>query len=123
MRQIPLKYVKKDNSNIRGFSDTLWRELRKTRYKPARPEAMTNQMAAEAYTKHEDLAVEFRHDINRFIADKLSTREAVIFRMYLFCSGMTQTDIAHELGVCQATVAQTLKTVLRLVKEEFYGNL
>jgi DNA-binding NarL/FixJ family response regulator len=64
----------------------------------------------------------FKHDIESFITQKLSTREAEIFRLFLYGGRITQTDIAEHLGICQATVANTLKTILKLVKDEFYGE-
>lgn len=113
--------VKRDNSNIRCFSDSLWRALRKERYKPAKPDAMTNQMAAEQLSWQRDAHSDFEYDINKFIDNKLSDREAKILRMFLFGGGLTQTEIAESLGVCQATVASVLKSTLDEVRRGFYG--
>ena len=122
MRQIEAHQVRKDNSNLREFSDSLWRALRKERFKPAKPDAYTNEMAAEEYTLANTPHVVFKHDMENFIASKLTPREGDIFRLFLFGGRMTQTDIAEYLGVCQAPVANTLKVILKLVKDDFYGN-
>lgn len=123
MTQIDLKYVKKDNSNIRCYSDELWRALRKERFKPAKPDVFTNQMAAEEYRLERNPHVDFKQDIERFIDTKLSPKEASIFRLFVFGGRITQEEIAELLGICQASVAQTLKTVLKLAREELYGDL
>jgi DNA-directed RNA polymerase specialized sigma subunit len=123
VKSLELSQVKKDNSNIRGYSDTLWRELRKERFKPANPDLFTNQMAAEQHSLNNRSDVDFIHDINKFIDLKLKPREAAILRLFLFGGGLTQWEIAEEIGTCQATVANTLRSVLKIVKEDFYGDI
>lgn len=121
MNKISEFQVKKDNSNIRWYSDSLWRALRKERFKPARPDAIVNQMAAEQLKLQTDTHFDFTYDINKFIDEKMSMREASVIRMFLFGGGMTQEEIAAHLGVSQSTVNNTLKSVLTLIKEEFHG--
>ena len=120
MTQIELKYVRRDNTNIRKYSDSLWRALRKERFKKADPDKFVNQMAAEQVAFLSDAHTDFKRDVGTFIASKLTEREGKIFSLFVFGGKMGQTDIGKILGVCQATVANDLHAALELFKEWYF---
>jgi DNA-directed RNA polymerase specialized sigma subunit len=120
MVQIELKYVRRDNTNIRKYSDSLWRALRKERFKKADPDKFVNQMAAEQVAFLSDTHTDFSKDVATFIASKLTEREGKIFSLFVFGGKMGQTDIGKILGVCQATVANDLHCSLELFKEWYF---
>lgn len=120
MKQIELKYVRRDNTNIRKYSDSLWRALRKERYKKADPDKFCNQQAAEQLAFNSDDHTDFRKDVMAFISSKLTEREGKIFSLFVFGGKIGQTDIGRILGVCQATVANDLHNAKELFKEYYY---
>jgi len=134
MKQIPLERVNKDNTNIRKYSDSLWRELRKERYKKANPDSIVNEMAAEQQAHHDNTHSDFNTDVDTFIATYLKAREAYIFRLFLYGGKIRQSDIGDIVGVSQSTVTNTLmgippkgnkpgtKGVLQMFREYYYTD-
>lgn len=122
MKAIPANRVNKNNTNIRNYSDGLWRELRKTRFKKANPNGYSNEVEAEERRAAAASDPVFDHDMSRFIAEKLTAQEAEIFRLFLYGGKFGQVEIAAVLGVCQATVANKLARILRMVREYYYGD-
>lgn len=122
MKQIELKYVRKDNTNLRAYSDSLWRALRKERFKKADPDKFVNQQAAEQLALNCDEHTDFKKDVTNFINSKLTKREGQIFSLFVFGGKIGQTDIGKILGVCQATVANDLHCAQELFKEWFYAG-
>lgn len=120
MRQITLDRVKKDNSNIRYYSDSLWRELRKCRFKKANPDPLTNQMAAEQYEVAHRVDSTFIVDMQAFADKFLSTRESKILGLWLFGGQMRQVDIAEALNISQALVSQELENIFDLLRKHYY---
>jgi DNA-binding NarL/FixJ family response regulator len=120
MRQITLDRVKKDNSNIRYYSDSLWRELRKCRFKKANPDPLTNQMAAEQYEAAHRVDTTFIVDMQAFADKFLSTRESKILGLWLFGGQMRQVDIAEALNISQALVSQELENIFDLLRKHYY---
>lgn len=120
MRQITLDKVKKDNSNIRYFSDKLWRELRKLRFKKANPDPLTNEMAAEQYEMAHTVDSTFAVDMKDFADKYLSERETKILGLWLFGGNMRQVDIAEALNISQALVSQELETIFELLRKHYY---
>ena len=120
MRQITLDRVKKDNSNIRNYSDSLWRELRKCRFKKANPDPLTNEMAAEQYEASHRVDTTFLVDMQDFADKFLSEREAKILALWLFGGQMRQVDIAEALNVSQALVSQELEGIFDLLRKHYY---
>lgn len=120
MKQIALDKVKKDNSNIRYFSDSLWRELRKLRFKKANPDPLTNEMAAEQYELVNTVDPTFAVDMQDFANKYLSERETKILGLWLFGGQMRQVDIADALNISQALVSQELDNILDLIKKHYY---
>lgn len=122
MAQITAEQVNKDNTNLRKFSDELWRALRKERFKKADPDKFVNQMAAEQLSFQSDPHSNFRKDIETFMATKLSPRRAKIFSLFVFGGKIGQADIGKILGVSQATVANDLKASLSLFKTWYFAD-
>ena len=122
MKQIELQYVKKDNTNIRRYSDSLWRALRKERFKKADPNKFVNEMAAEQLAFETDENSDFKNDVAKFVATKLTEREGKIFSLFVFGGKMGQVDIGNILGVCQATISNDLNNSLALFREWYYGG-
>lgn len=120
MRQITLDRVKKDNSNIRYYSDSLWRELRKLRFKKANPDPLTNEMAAEQYEMAHTIDSTFAVDMRDFADKFLSKRESMILGLWLFGGNMRQIDIAEALNISQALVSQELEIIFELLKKHYY---
>lgn len=120
MRQITLEKVKKDNSNIRNYSDKLWRELRKLRFKKANPDPLTNQMAAEQFEAAHNVDVTFVVDMRDFADKFLSERESKILALWLFGGQMRQVDIAEALNISQALVSQELEGIFELLRKHYY---
>lgn len=120
MNQIDLKYVRRDNTNIRRYSDSLWRALRKERFKKADPNKFVNEMAAEQLAFESDAHSDFKEDVAKFIATKLTEREGKIFSLFVFGGRMGQADIGAMLDVCQATVSNELNHSLELFKKWYY---
>lgn len=123
MVSIPAEKVKKDNSNLRKHSDPLWRAMRKLRFKKANPDVFTNEMAAENLALQSDPGSDFNVDVERFITEYLSEREAQIFRIYVFGGKIRQVDIGDILGVSQATVTNSINKALELFKEYYWPEL
>ena len=123
MKQIPIEKVRKDNTNIRKYDDKLWRALRKERFKKAVPDMFVNEMAAEQQAHRDDPRSNFNADLETFITTKLNKREADIFKLYVYGGRINQTDIGDMLGVCQATVANTLQSVLGLFRDYYYADI
>lgn len=123
MANIPAERVKKDNSNLRKHSDELWRALRKLRFKKACPDMFTNEMAAEQSAMQADPGSDFSVDVEKFINEYLSDREANIFRLYVFGGKIRQVDIGDMLGVSQATVTNSINKALELFKEYYWPEL
>lgn len=120
MKHITLDRVRKDNTNIRKYSDPLWRALRKERFKKADPDKFVNQMAAEQMAFQSDNNTDFKKDVAKFVTTKLTEREGKIFSLFVFGGKMGQTDIGSILGVCQATVANDLHCALELFKGWYF---
>lgn len=123
MKHIPLEKVRKDNTNLRKFDDKLWRVLRKERFKKANPDLFVNEMAAEEQGLQYKTHTDFDTDVATFIKTRLNKREAEIFHLYLYGGKITQTDIGDMLGVCQATVTNTLQGVLALFHAYYYSDI
>lgn len=117
---IPADRVNKRNTNLRKHDDDLWRELRKTRFKRAVPNAYVNEMAAEEIRTTITPDPVFDHDMAVFMNQKLSPREADIFRLFLYGGKLVQQDIAAILGTSQSTVHNELEVILQLVREHYY---
>lgn len=123
MKSIPADRVNKRNTNIRKFSDPIWRELRKLRFKPANPNPYYNELAAEEVRLRYEGNPDFDHDAQQFMALMLSQREAEVFYLYTYGGNkITQTDIAGALGVTQGTVANDLAKIIPMFKEFYYGS-
>jgi len=122
MRHIELHQVNRDNTNIRKYSDSLWRALRKERFKKANPDKFVNEMAAEHLAFRSDPQSDFKSDIERFSNSQLSEREAKVFSLFIFGGKLGQAEIGQILGVCQATVANDLKCCLELFKRWYFED-
>lgn len=117
MKAIPLERVKKDNSNIRGFNDRLWRELRKERFrKPQHEKYISYCISAgkTSFNPYNDLNTTL--DIEEF-KNQLSEIEKECFEYFLV--GMIQEEIAIMMGNSQGRVSQILTKVVEKFKE-FY---
>lgn len=122
MKSIPAARVNKRNTNVRKYSDHIWRELRKLRFKPACPNLFVNEMAAEEVRLRYEGDPDFDHDVSQFIRLKLTLREGQVFQLYVYGGKITQMDIAGVLGVTQGTVANDLARILPMFKEFYYGG-
>lgn len=120
MQDFPLEKVKRDNSNIRKYSDPLWRALRKERFKKAQPDVFVNEMAAEQIAWQQDPHTDFKCDVEKFMREHLTKREAAILEMFLFGGGISQTEMGEKLGVSQPTVTNDFRRVLTKFKEYYY---
>lgn len=123
MASIPAEKVKKDNSNLRKHSDSLWRALRKLRFKKANPDIFSNEMAAEQHALSTDPHSDFTVDVEKFIQEYLSEKEARIFRLYVFGGKIIQSDIGAILGVSQSTVTNSIRKSLELFKDYYWPEL
>lgn len=123
MSEIPWEKLRKDNSNIRKFDDRLWRELRKERFKPAKPDVYTNEMAAEAIVNQNTPNSNFHVDVENFMTRYLSPQEAAVFKLFVFCGKIRQAEIGEILGIAQPTVAVILARVLGLFREHYYPEI
>jgi len=123
MKQIPLERVRKDNTNLRKYDDSLWRALRKERFKKASPDMFVNEMAAEQQAHRDDPHSDFNTDVITFVETKLNTRESEIFRLFVYGGKINQVEIGEMLGVSQATVANTLKYLLELFRDYYYSDI
>lgn len=112
MKRIPVAKIKKDNTNIRYYSDSLWRALRKERFKPLKQEQYerffnyclaAKQVAVDPYE-----SMDFQMDMEKF-KSSLSSREAECLEYFL--GNLKQEDIASVMGVSQTLVSFILSTV------------
>lgn len=123
MKQIEAHQVKRDNSNIRNYSDKMWRVLRKERFKKSNPDLMTNQMAAEQFVLNTSCDYNFIWDMQKFMHEYLSERETTLFSYWLFGGSITQKELGEDLGITQGLVSTELKLILSKVKEYYYKDL
>ncbi|BCS54031.1 hypothetical protein [Geobacter sp. SVR] len=137
MQQITPEKVKRDNSNIRKYSDTFWRELRKLNKlnrKTINPDPYTNEMMSEIMRLSMNPNSDFNIDVGNFVEKKLSEREAFIFKMFLYGGNIKQQDIANSWigtqkdcdgnlkSVSQSLVNIELKRILKMFKEYYYDG-
>jgi hypothetical protein len=136
MKQIAAERVYRNNSNIRKFSDVLWRELRKLnklKRRSVTPDPYTNEMMAEIFSLQTNPHSDFVYDVEKFIATKLSEREGVVFRLFLFGGNIKQKEIAAMIGntrgedqdatISQSTVNNELQNAITQFKEYYYGDI
>lgn len=122
MKSIPLSAVRKDNSNITYFSRTLWKALRKERFKPLTKEKYDRYFAFRRVTgtvsfdPYDNL--EFQMDLDRFKAT-LTEIQQQCFGYFL--DGFPQKDIATMVGRSQGGVSKILHIVFREFKN-FYED-
>lgn len=122
MKQIEVDKVKRDNSNIRKFSDSLWRVLRKERFKKANPDMFTNEMAAEELGLRDASTSDFDCDVDSFAAKFLTKREESVLRLFLYGGKVCQTEMGEILQVSQPTITNELRRILLKFAEYYYAD-
>jgi len=146
---LPAFRIRKDNSNIRQVSDTLWRELRKCNWKkvdyekmesfdsfPSRDEYFKQKAYKQTYGVSDDgpfepfvntqhyaphVDLDFAWTCNSIANKYLTQREKKIAQLWLM-SGATQQEMADVLGISQATVSIELKIVKDVFKRHYLGD-
>lgn len=144
---IPARRVRKDNSNIRMYSDTLWRELRKCRWKKhPEPENMDKFVGAQgrdeyfkqkqfkqvygtnSYDPFEDFVntqhyapivdIDFAWTLNS-LANRYMTQQQKRITEHWLMGNMKQQDIATSLCISQSTVSNELKVIKDVLKRHY----
>jgi hypothetical protein len=124
LKSIPLSKVKKDNSNITYYSRSLWKELRKERFRPLKEEQYerffnyciaSRQLECSPF---ED--VDFQMDLEKF-KGTLSDREGECLDYFL--DSVKQEDIAFMMGVSQGLVSEVLGVVFTKFSAFYCENI
>lgn len=117
MKSIPLERVKKDNSNITYYDRSLWKVLRKERFKkPQHDKYLSYCIAAGklSFNPYDDLNISL--DVEEF-KNSLTGLEKDCFEFFL--QGMIQEEIGFMVGKHRSRVAQVLIEVVKKF-QEFY---
>lgn len=117
-KSIDVGEVNRKNSNLYQYDLRLVKALRQERFKPADPEAYNAHCRATGIQGFSEpfANVERDLDLETFIST-LPYRDANIIRGTLL--GMTQTETAARVGLCQAWVSHKLRSLAADFKE-FY---
>lgn len=145
--KIPARRVRKDNSNIRRYSDELWRALRKCRWKkspdhenmdkfesrPGRDEYFKQKHFKQVYgtngydpfepfvhTQHyaPTVDIDFAWTLNSLANRYMTQRQKRITEHWLM-GNMKQQDIATSLRISQSTVSNELKVIKDVLKRHY----
>ena len=116
-----LSYIKKDNSNIYRYSNSLSAELKKDRFKKIDLWEYTNFLQAldGIYVDPSDSA-NFSIDLNKFLG-RLSGYDNELFRLY-YKEEYTQSEIADALGKTQGYVSYKLDAIEKAFIEFYFGE-
>lgn len=111
---IPADQVNINNSNLWRHDPTLSAELRKLRFRKARPDVYNLYCQACGIDGAVDPteAMDFRIDIENFVAKLTDPTDELVFRSFLI-GQIRQREIAEMLGCCQATVSNRLRRLLK----------
>lgn len=122
LNSIPITKIKKDNSNITYYSRTLWKELRKERFRPLKQEQYerffnyclaVRQLDCDPYAD-----IDFQIDLDKF-KSTLSDRERECLEYFM--ENIKQEDIASMVGISQTLVSFILSNVF-IKFSLFYGE-
>jgi CRP-like cAMP-binding protein len=118
--KITAEAVHRDNSNLWRHNQELAAELKKLRFRKARPDVYNQfcECAGILGAVEPFASMDFQMDIDRYAERLTDARDQFIFQSFLV-GRVRQAEIAEMLGCCQATVSNRLR---RLVKgfAEYY---
>lgn len=117
---IPAEDVLPDNSNLWRHNRALAEELKKLRFKKAKPEVYNLFCAAAGIDGaiNPTEAIDLQMDIDKFAESIEDPRDKIIFRAFLL-GRIKQVELAELLDCCQATISNRLRRLIQGFKE-FY---